>query len=98
MKLPLGYRYASAYGGIRQQRKDDLALIVSDTDASAAAMFTTNQVQAAPLKLGRKHLAASGGKVRAVLVNAGNANCATRTGDCCACTDSSMASNFGPKP
>jgi glutamate N-acetyltransferase/amino-acid N-acetyltransferase len=81
MKLPKGYRYASAYAGIRYQRKDDLALIVSDPEASAAAMFTTNQVQAAPVRLGRKHLAKSGGVVKAVLINAGNANCATRTGD-----------------
>jgi len=81
MKLPRGYRYASAYAGIRQERKDDLSLIVSDRDASAAAMFTTNRVTAAPVKLGKKHLKASGGKVRAVLINAGNANCATRTGE-----------------
>jgi len=81
MKLPLGYRYSSVYAGIRKERKDDLALIVSDTTASAAAMFTTNRVQAAPVRLGRKHLEKSGGKARAVLVNAGNANCATRTGD-----------------
>jgi glutamate N-acetyltransferase/amino-acid N-acetyltransferase len=78
---PLGYRYATTYAGIRKVRKDDLALIVSDPPASAAAMFTTNRVQAAPVRLARKHLAESGGIVRAVLVNAGNANCATRTGD-----------------
>ena len=80
MKLPLGFSYASAYAGIRNERKDDLALIYSDRVASATAMFTTNRVQAAPVKLGRKHLNASGGKARAILVNAGNANCATRTG------------------
>jgi glutamate N-acetyltransferase/amino-acid N-acetyltransferase len=38
-------------------------------------------VQAAPVKLSRRHLKLSGGKVGAVLINAGNANCATRTGD-----------------
>jgi glutamate N-acetyltransferase/amino-acid N-acetyltransferase len=81
VKLPQGYRYASAYAGIRIERKDDLALIVSDRVASAAAMFTTNRVLASPVKLARKYLIASGGKVRAILVNAGNANCATRTGD-----------------
>ncbi len=81
MKLPLGYRYAAAYAGIRKVRKDDVGLIVSDNAASAAAVFTTNMVQAAPVRLARKHLKSSKGKVAAVLVNAGNANCATRTGD-----------------
>lgn len=81
MTLPLGYRYATAYAGLRLERKDDLALIVSEPVASAAAMFTTNVVRAAPIKLAQRHLRSSGGKVRAVLINAGNANCATRTGD-----------------
>lgn len=81
MKLPLGYRYSSLYAGIRKEKKDDLALIASGAVAAAAAVFTTNLVQAAPVRLARKHLAVSGGKARAVLVNAGNANCATRTGD-----------------
>ena len=81
MKLPFGYRYAAGYAGLRLERKNDLALIVSDPVASAAAMFTTNVVRAAPVKLAQKHLRRSGGKVRAMLINAGNANCATRTGD-----------------
>jgi glutamate N-acetyltransferase/amino-acid N-acetyltransferase len=77
----LGYRYSALYAGIRKTTKADVALIVSDPSASAAAVFTTNLVQAAPVKLARNNLEASGGIVRAVLVNAGNANCATRTGD-----------------
>ena len=81
MMLPLGYRYAAAYAGIRKQEKDDIALIVAEPCASAAAVFTTNLVQAAPVRLGRRHLKASKGRVAAVLVNAGNANCATRTGE-----------------
>ncbi|MFN3325148.1 MAG: bifunctional glutamate N-acetyltransferase/amino-acid acetyltransferase ArgJ [Bryobacteraceae bacterium] len=81
MKLPLGYRYSSLYAGIRKDQRDDLALIVSDEPASAAALFTTNRVQAAPVKLSRRHLRDSRGKVKALLINAGNANCATRTGD-----------------
>ena len=44
-------------------------------------MFTQNRVQAAPVQLGRCHLTKSRGLVGAVLINAGNANCATRTGD-----------------
>ena len=81
MTLPLGYRYASVYAGIRKVEKDDLALIVSDAPASAAAVFTQNRVQAAPVVVARRHLKHSRGRVKAVLVNAGNANCATSTGE-----------------
>ena len=81
MKLPLGYRYAATYAGIRKDKRDDLGLIVSDSPASAAAVFTQNRVQAAPVRIARFHLTQSRGLVSAVLINAGNANCATRTGD-----------------
>lgn len=81
MTLPLGYRYAATYAGIRKTQQDDLALIVSDTMAAAAAVFTSNRVQAAPVRLARKNLISTGGKLKAILVNAGNANCATRTGE-----------------
>ncbi|HLK21819.1 MAG TPA: bifunctional glutamate N-acetyltransferase/amino-acid acetyltransferase ArgJ [Bryobacteraceae bacterium] len=81
MTFPQGYKYSSIYAGIRKVRKDDLALIVSDKPASAAAVFTENRVQAAPVRIGRFHLEQSRGLVSAVLINAGNANCATRTGD-----------------
>ena len=81
MNLPLGYRYAATFAGIRKQRQDDLALIASDTPAEAAAVFTSNVVQAAPVRLAREHLKSGKRKVAAILVNAGNANCATRTGD-----------------
>lgn len=80
MKLPLGFRYASSYAGIRKVQKDDLALIVSDTPASAAGVFTQNRVAAAPVRLCQSHLKESGGIARSILINAGNANCATRTG------------------
>jgi glutamate N-acetyltransferase / amino-acid N-acetyltransferase len=79
--LPLGYRYSAAYAGIRKVKKNDLALIVPDSPASAAGVFTQNKVQAAPVRIARFNLAESGGLVSAVLINAGNANCATRTGD-----------------
>ena len=81
VKLPLGYRYSAVYAGIRKVKKDDLALIVPDVPASAAAVFTQNRVQAAPVRIARWNLTKSRGLVSAVLVNAGNANCATRTGD-----------------
>jgi len=81
LKLPLGYRYSAVYAGIRKVQKNDLALIVSDVPASAAAVFTQNRVQAAPVRIARWNLTKSRGLVSAVLMNAGNANCATRTGD-----------------
>lgn len=81
MNLPLGFRYSALYAGIRKVARPDLALIAADAPASAAAVFTTNKVQAAPVRLGRAHLKETGGVARAALVNAGNANCATRTGD-----------------
>jgi len=80
LNLPAGFRYSATYAGIRKDRRDDVALIVSDAPATAAAVFTLNRVQAAPVSVGRAHLLKSQGTVRAVLVNAGNANCATRTG------------------
>jgi glutamate N-acetyltransferase / amino-acid N-acetyltransferase len=81
VKLPAGYRYAATYAGIRKEKKDDLALILSDQPASAAGIFTKNLVQAAPVKLSRANLRATRNVARAILVNAGNANCATRTGE-----------------
>ena len=81
MRLPLGYRYAATYAGIRTVNKEDLGLIVSDKPASAAAVFTQNRIQAAPIRIAKQHLRASRGRVSAIVVNAGNANCATKNGD-----------------
>ena len=78
-QLPQGFRFASTYAGIRKKRADDLALLISDRPAAAAGVFTQNQVRAAPVELSRKHLEKSGGKARAIVCNAGNANCATPT-------------------
>ena len=80
MTLPLGFRYSSLYAGIRKAEKDDLSLIVSDTPAAAAGVFTQNKAMAAPVIVSKQNLAASGGTASAILTNAGNANCATRTG------------------
>ncbi len=62
-----------------------------DGGANAAAMFTSNQVVAAPVIVGRKHLAVTNGRVSAVLVNAGNANCATGQPGVDACHKSCVA-------
>ncbi|HUI56272.1 MAG TPA: bifunctional glutamate N-acetyltransferase/amino-acid acetyltransferase ArgJ [Bryobacteraceae bacterium] len=81
VNLPLGYLYSATYAGIRQAAQDDLALILSGLPAAAAGVFTQNRVQAAPVKLSRLHLKLSRGRAGAILINAGNANCATRTAD-----------------
>ena len=81
MNLPLGYRYAATYAGIRKDKRDDLALIVSGVPAASAAVFTQNRAAAAPVRLSRRNLRESRGLTGAILINAGNANCATRTGD-----------------
>ena len=79
MNLPLGFRYSATFAGIRKVMKDDLALIVSDTRATAGAVFTQNRVVAGPVEVARKNVRAARGRMRGILVNAGNANCATRT-------------------
>lgn len=75
--VPQGFRFAAGTAGIKASGSPDLAFAEAVQDATAAAMFTTNRVTAAPLKVGKKHLAKSGGRLRAVIVNSGNANCAT---------------------
>ncbi|MBM3771247.1 MAG: bifunctional glutamate N-acetyltransferase/amino-acid acetyltransferase ArgJ [Acidimicrobiia bacterium] len=74
---PSGFRAAGISAGIKASGKPDLALIVSDRPATAAAVFTTNKAQAAPVVVSREHLAASGGRARAVIVNSGCANACT---------------------
>jgi glutamate N-acetyltransferase/amino-acid N-acetyltransferase len=71
-----GFRFGAAKSGLKKSGRPDFALIVADTPASAAAAFTANRVTAAPLILDKQHLRATGGKVRVVAINAGNANCA----------------------
>src|SRR5580698_2810787 len=99
MNLPAGYRYAATYAGIRKVAKDDLALIVSDTPASAAAVFTKNRVVAGPVVVARRNLSASRGRMNAILVNAGNANCATATSEKVAVeTSRALAALLGVAP
>ncbi|MCL6481169.1 MAG: bifunctional glutamate N-acetyltransferase/amino-acid acetyltransferase ArgJ [Firmicutes bacterium] len=76
LQIPRGFRFAAAACGLKS-RGLDLALLSCDAPAAAAAVFTTNRVQAAPVRLSRAHLRQSRGWARAVVVNSGNANCAT---------------------
>lgn len=74
--IPKGFRFGATTTGLKQSGRPDFALIVADKPASAAAAFTANRVQAAPLIVDKQNLRATGGKVRVVAINAGNANCA----------------------
>lgn len=74
--IPRGFTFSAAACGLKKSRLD-LALIASETRASAAALFTQNMVQAAPVVLSREHLRRSKGQARGIIVNAGNANCVT---------------------
>jgi glutamate N-acetyltransferase / amino-acid N-acetyltransferase len=74
---PLGFRAAGVAAGIKASQALDLALLVSDTPAAAAAVFTINRAQAAPVTVARQHLTASGGTARAIVVNSGCANACT---------------------
>jgi len=69
-----GFTFSAIECGIRYENRLDYCLIVSGKDCNAAGMFTTNKVSAAPVKLCRERIA---GPVRAVLVNATNANACT---------------------
>jgi glutamate N-acetyltransferase/amino-acid N-acetyltransferase len=75
--MPQGFRWGAVKAGIKASGNLDVAVAVADKIASAAAMFTTNQVVGAPVTVGRRHLLSTGGRVAALVVNAGNANCAT---------------------
>jgi glutamate N-acetyltransferase/amino-acid N-acetyltransferase len=75
--LPRGYRFAATACGLKKTGALDLAIISSDVPAAAAAVFTQNLVVAAPVTISKEHLRTSKGRMRAVVVNSGNANCAT---------------------
>jgi glutamate N-acetyltransferase/amino-acid N-acetyltransferase len=75
--VPLGFRFAAGRAGIKPSGKTDLALVSAAPGTQAAAMFTGNRVVAAPVTVGREHLIAGDGSLRVLVVNSGNANCAT---------------------
>lgn len=73
-----GVRLATMAAGIRYKQRDDLLLITVPEGASAAAMFTRNAFCAAPVHVARRHL--QHGAIRALVINAGNANAGTGAG------------------
>ena len=77
MTIPSGFRFSTAQCGFKRPGRSDLALVVSDTPAVAAGVFTTNLFQAAPVLVARDILAASPAGIRALVVNSGQANACT---------------------
>lgn len=72
---PKGFKAGGLHCGLKKTDRHDLGAIVSDVPAVAAAVYTTNVFQAAPLKVTRESL--QNGKLRAIVVNSGNANACT---------------------
>jgi glutamate N-acetyltransferase / amino-acid N-acetyltransferase len=75
--IPAGFTFAATHCGLKRSRLD-LGILVSDTPAAAAAVFTTNQIVAAPVVASREHLRKSRDRMRGIIVNSGNANCCTK--------------------
>lgn len=74
-----GFRAAGIHCGLRKNKtKKDIALIVSDCDCAAAAVYTTNLVKGAPIEVTKKNIA--NGVARAVICNSGNANTCNANG------------------
>jgi glutamate N-acetyltransferase/amino-acid N-acetyltransferase len=76
MRLPKGFLASGIRAGIRKKRPD-LGLIVAPDGANAAAVFTKNRFQAAPVTLSKNALKKTGGRLKAVVANAGCANAVT---------------------
>jgi glutamate N-acetyltransferase/amino-acid N-acetyltransferase len=72
-----GFRAAGVHAGLKPQGKPDMALIVSERPCTAAGVFTTNRVKAAPVLYDQALLAQPEARVRAVVVNTGSANACT---------------------
>jgi glutamate N-acetyltransferase/amino-acid N-acetyltransferase len=77
IRVPLGFTFATTIAGIKASGRADLTLAEACEGATAAAVFTRNRVVAAPVEVGRANLKSTKGRIRAVLINSGNANCAT---------------------
>lgn len=89
--VPAGFVWGATRAGIKASGNPDLALAVASAGATGAAMFTSNRVAAAPITIGRRHLASTGGRVSVILVNSGNANCATGEQGIQACVSTCVA-------
>ena len=95
--MPRGFVWGAVRAGIKASGNLDVAVAVATAGAVGAAMYTSNRVGAAPVTVGRRHLLSTGGRVGAVLVNAGNANCANGAPGTAGCiaTCVAAAESFG---
>src|SRR5690625_5411640 len=75
ISTPAGFSVAGLHSGVKRKR-NDLGIIYCETQADVAAVFTTNVIQAATLKITKEGLAKTG-KLQALIVNSGNANACT---------------------
>src|SRR5436190_9287573 len=90
--IPAGFRAAAARAGIKPSGGLDLAVLAADGPCAAAGTFTTNRVCAAPVRWDRPRVPSQA--IRAIVVNAGNANAATgEQGDANARRTASVAAN-----
>src|ERR1039457_907893 len=95
--MPRGFVWGAVRAGIKASGNLDVAVAVATAGAVGAAMYTSNRVVAAPVTVGRRHLLSTRGRVGAVLVNAGNANCANGAPGTAGCiaTCVAAAESFG---
>jgi len=77
IQAPQGFLASTIAASIKKEGRPDVGLLYSVRPSIGAARFTTNVVKAAPVQLSQRHLEASGGGVRAIIVNSGNANACT---------------------
>lgn len=75
VNFPKGFKSAGVYCGIKKPDLLDLALIVSETEANVAGVFTRNQIQAAPVRWSMEIIKSQ--RAQAIVANSGNANCLT---------------------
>ena len=87
-----GFKASGTYCGIKKsavpdgndspfKAKNDIGMVVSDTECSAAAVYTQNKVKGAPITVTKQNLTATGGKARAIIVNSKNANTCNADGE-----------------
>lgn len=75
LRVPRGFKFSAVEAAIKRPGRKDLALIYSDVDATASAVFTRNLIKAAPVKICMKKIASQ--RARVIVVNSGNANTCT---------------------
>ena len=96
-----GVRIGVTEAGVRKANRKDLTVFLLDEGASVAGVFTQNRFCAAPVQVGREHLAQTAGAIRAMVINTGNANAGTGADGLArarrTCTDLAALLGFTPQ-